>query len=218
MSIGEFDVDALLCEAVPEFASVVREHREEWPDTGMLYALVPRLFDAVVEAGRRDDADARSLLCRAYALTERMLVEGTPSVRDCFSIEMIEPLWEDHDHEVYPNVEFALGPVALADLRSKIECGRRYAAMSDAIARANRRVSRNVCLLAGVRVDDTARVIVDRTVWNDMDQSARAEVFALLRSAWMELQGRFDDGASGLELTDTVENGFAVVIDDSAGD
>ena len=66
MSIGEFDVDALLIDAVPEMATVVRENRERWPETGMLYGVVSQLFDLVVEAARRADADARDLVRRAF--------------------------------------------------------------------------------------------------------------------------------------------------------
>ena len=215
MSIGEFDVDALLIDALPELATVVREHREEWPDSGMLYSLVARLFDAVVEAGHRDDADARDLIRRAYALTERMLVEGTPSVSDCFSIEMLEPLGNDPDHEQYPNLEFAMGPAALADLRSRFEWNRRYAAMSAAIVQADRLVARNVCLGVGFR-GDIARVLADRAAWNQMNHAERADLFDFLRSAWMTLQDPAGDGAPGLEITDTAKTGFEVLADDSA--
>jgi hypothetical protein len=214
MSIGEFDVDALLSDAVPELAAVVHEHREQWPDSGMLYSLVAQLFDLVVEAGQRDDADGRDLVRRAFALTERMLVEGTPPVSDCFSIQMLEPLMGDPHHEHFPNFEFAMGPVTLEDLRSKIEWLRRDAAMSVAIVQANRLVERKVCLWVGVG-GDTARVGADRTIWNEMNRAARAGLFEFLRSAWMELRGRSGDGASGLEITDTVETRFEVLADDS---
>jgi hypothetical protein len=214
MSIGEFDVDALLIDAVPELAAVVRENREAWPDTSMLYGVVGQLFEVVVEAGRRDDADARDLVRRAFAFTERMLIEGTPSVSDCFSIQILEPLGSDQDHEYYPDFEYAMGPATLADLRSRFEWGRRFAAMSVTIAQADRLLGRRVCLGVGFR-GDVARVLADRAQWDQLNETERAELFEFLRSAWMELQDASGNGAPGLEITDSAETCFAVLADDS---
>jgi hypothetical protein len=214
MSIGEFDVDALLIDAVPELAAVVRENREEWPDTSMLYGVVAQLFDLVVEAGRRDDPEARDLVRRAFALTERMLVEGTPPVSDCFTIQMLEPLGSDQHHEYYPDFEYAMGPATLADLWSRFEWGRRYDAMSIAIAQADRLLGRRVCLEVGFR-GDVARVLADRAEWDQLNETERAELFEFLRSAWMELQDGSGAGAPGLEITDSAQTRFAVLADDS---
>jgi hypothetical protein len=126
MAISPSDVDAILSDALPEFRRAVEDHRQQWRHEPMLYPLVADLFRFVDEMAPQRERLAFAK--RAYEVTDRMLLHGEPSVRDCFSIEMIEPLWGDPQttDERFPGLESVLGPAAQRDLAAKREWVKRH--------------------------------------------------------------------------------------------
>jgi hypothetical protein len=100
---------------LPEFRHEITRHRQDWGDDPMLYLLAGALFRFVTElpGGRERVLRAQQV----YVVTDKMLVEGSPSVRDCFAIEMIEPLISATSVGRYPSLELALGPAG----RKKLE-------------------------------------------------------------------------------------------------
>jgi hypothetical protein len=89
----------------------------------MLYLLVGALFRFADELRPGSERVLRAQ--RVYAVTDRMLSEGSPSVQDCFAIEMIEPLTALTSGDRYPSLEAALGPTGkneLAKMREWWRC------------------------------------------------------------------------------------------------
>jgi hypothetical protein len=124
MAIEQEVVAEILSAAFPEFGSEIAEHRKGWGNDPMLYLLVGALFRFVDELAPGRERVLRAQ--RVYALTDRMLSEGSPSVRDCFSIEMIEPLTAMTSSERYPSLEAALGPAGKNELAKMREWWRRH--------------------------------------------------------------------------------------------
>lgn len=111
-TLHEKDVDELLLDAVPEFASAIREYRATWPDQPMLYPLIAQLFDFAVETM----SESADVAMRAYSVVENVMINGSKEVKNCFAIEMLEPLVGDSHHEFYPNLEAVMGPATKHEL------------------------------------------------------------------------------------------------------
>jgi hypothetical protein len=128
MSIEQAGVIPILSEALPEFSDAIREHVADWPDDPMLYPLIGSLFQHVAELRPGKERERLRFARRAYELVDKMLSEGSPSVRDCFAIEMIEPLSGDAEaiKQHYPGLESILGPVGKEELAKMREWWRQH--------------------------------------------------------------------------------------------
>lgn len=204
MTICEADVDGLLNEHLPEFADEVRAHRSEWPDDPMLYPLIARLFDFVVEASVLRSKD---VLRRAFATVELAIVEGSSGVRDCFAIQMLEPVANDPKHERYPNFEPFLGPASTREIQQMRQWWQRQKALDEAVQRANAKLGVAVFVLAGQNPPD-ARVIADVARWKQLPRTDRQAAYRTLRACWREICG---SQKGSLTITGPRETGFAVL-------
>ena len=129
MSIEAAEVISILREALPEFSHAIEEHVVEWPDDRMLYSLIGVLFNCAANAFRAgEEQEQLSFARRAYQIVDKMLSEGSPLVRDCFAIEMIEPLSGDAElvEQYYPGLESILGPVGKEELAKMREWWRQH--------------------------------------------------------------------------------------------
>jgi hypothetical protein len=180
--IDERQVDSILEKALPEFSDDLREHRENWPSDPMLYPLLGTLFNFIAPQPGQTRLDVAR---RAYEVTEKMLVDGTESVRDCFAIEMIEPLAGDPDEieSFYPGLESLLGPAAQRELASMREWGRHYEGMASAMKRLNQRTGRDLFKFVGIG-KGTARIVADSVLWGALSEAERDELFERLSSDW----------------------------------
>jgi hypothetical protein len=137
-----------------------------------------------------------------------MLTEGSPSVRDCFAIEMIEPLSSDSEQteRSYPGVESVLGPLARKELAKMRGWGRRYTAMNAAIGRINKQQRQAV--LEGVGVDENmARVIAEPSAWSRLSERRKDQIYRALRTDWEYLTGQ----AKSLTIAGPRDTGFEVL-------
>ena len=206
MRIEASDVAALLCMALPEFREAVEEHRNDWPDDPMLYLLVGALFQRMVDMP--DGPERRDFVDRVYALTDEMLLHGSPSVRDCFSIEMIEPIANDPNQQYYPEHEAAVGATGRKDLAFKREWDRLYRGMKSAIERRNEQLGCLMFEAAGIGEGNAStRVIVNLSVWASLTENQRDVAYQQLSSDWEGMSGNI----SGLTLTGPVDSGFRVL-------
>jgi hypothetical protein len=129
MSIEAADVIPILREALPEFCHAIEEHVSEWPDAPMLYLLIGALFNCAANAfWAGEEEEQLSFARRAYQIVDKMLSEGSPSVRDCFAIEMIEPLSDEAKivEQIYPGLESILGPAGKEELAKMREWWRQH--------------------------------------------------------------------------------------------
>jgi len=212
LSIAWREVEALLISEIPEFAETVREHRQDWPDLPIEYLLIGQLYSFVVATLKNEPNSARREIARrVYAVVERVLVDGDTAVRDCFSIEMVEPFTISHN----PQIESMMGPAALQDLEVKRVWSRRYAAMSGAILAEKAKLGCDVFSGVGIGTD-TARVIANSSLWTTLSQVERGNTYRSLRKHWIDLRGLHDSKIeSGLEITGTREEEFVVLAADS---
>src|ERR1700733_9695308 len=129
MSIEVAEVIPILREALPEFSHAIEEHVVEWPDDPMLYSLIGVLFNCAANAFQAgEEQEQLSFARRAYQIVDKMLSEGSPLVRDCSAIEMIEPLSGDARivEQYYPGLESVLGPVGKEELAKMREWWRQH--------------------------------------------------------------------------------------------
>ncbi|HEY6326479.1 MAG TPA: hypothetical protein VIW73_08235 [Candidatus Cybelea sp.] len=195
--IEDAQVVSILEDAFSEFGDEIHEHRRDWGNEPMLYLLVGRLFEFAnaLPSGR----DRTIRVQRVYAVTDRMLVEGTHSVRDCFAIEMIEPLIGDTSKERYPDFEAALGPAGRKELAGMREWDRRHGAMQEAIDQLNGAIGRKVfdAVYVGPIEGHSLRVVADRSQWNAISVAERSDLFKTLQRKWKEATGF----GGGVEIT-----------------
>lgn len=207
MAIEAHKVAGILLRELPEFTEAVEEHRQDWGDDPMLYLLIGPLFTYVAKNRFASERERLMFATRAYAVTDKMLTDGTPSVRDCFSIQMIEPL--SGDPKVGPDytwLEGTLGPAARRDLAAKREWSRRYGVMDLEIKRLNVRLGSQVFRGVGIG-ENNARVIVEPAEWNRLTESNKDEAYHYLRDQWEETTGH----VIGLTITGPRETGFEIL-------
>jgi hypothetical protein len=204
MAIEAQDVARLIREAFPELRTQVDRHTADWPDDPMIYLIVGTLFQwaADMPVGRE-----RVLVAsRMYALTEKMLGEGSEQVRDCFSIEMIEPLMSETSTAHYPNFEAALGSFGRRDLAAKREWAVRYSAMNRLINALNGKLGGVVFEAVGID-GDTVRVIANPRLWKSASEARRTSMFQEIQGRWLELTGH----EGGIEITEPRECSFRIL-------
>jgi hypothetical protein len=202
------DVDGLICEALPEFVETVRRHRQEWGAEPALYPLLGQLSRSVVDAARASESDV-DLARRAYALVERAIAHGEPSVRDCFVIEFVEPLAGDSQHKFYPNLERLMGRATRRELMTIREWGRRYREMSVIIRELNEALNADV--FSSIGIDGVkVRVIADMRLWNQLSKEKRQSIGRAAERSWRGLCGA-TGGKPTLEITGPRDTGFHVL-------
>lgn len=208
MTIEQDEVIPMLSETLPEFGDAIREHVADWPDDPMLYLLIGPLFRHVAELRPGKERERLQFARRAYELVDKMLLEGSPSVHDCFAIEMIEPLSGDPEvvEQYYPGIESVLGPAGKKRLAKMREWGSRYKTMNAAISRLNKQLGQAV--LQGVGIDESrAHVIVEPSAWSRLSERLKDEVYRLLRSEWGALTGQ----AKSLTIAGPPDTGFKIL-------
>ncbi|MGB8910394.1 MAG: hypothetical protein WCC84_16750 [Candidatus Cybelea sp.] len=208
MTIEQSEVISMLGEALPEFGDAIREHIADWPDDPMLYILIGPLFDYVAAPRAGQERERLQFARRAYEFVDKMLLEGTSSVQNCFAIQMIEPLAGDPKtvEQRYPGIESVLGPAGKKELSNMREWGRRYRAMNAAIGRINEQLGQGVLRAVGVG-ESNARVIVELSAWSRLSERRQDEIYRRLRSDWKELTGQ----AKSLTITGPREAGFEIL-------
>jgi hypothetical protein len=91
--IEQAEVITTLRETLPEFENAIKKHVADWDDEpAMLYILIGPLFDLVAAPRPGKERERLQFARRVYELVDKMLLEGSPPVVDCFAIQMIEPL------------------------------------------------------------------------------------------------------------------------------
>jgi hypothetical protein len=208
MTIEQDEVIPMLREVLPGFGDAIREHVADWPDDPMLYLLIGPLFDYVAAPQPGKERERLQFARRAYELVDKMLLEGTPLVQDCFAIQMIEPLAGDAKTvgQRYPGIESVLGPAGKEELSNMREWGRRYRAMNKAITRINEQLPQAV--LQGIGVGESnARVIVEPSAWSRLPERRKDEIYRALRTEWKELTGQ----AKSLTITGPRGTGFEIL-------
>ena len=207
-SIEAGDVAAILSEVLPEFRQAVEEHLNDWPDDPMLYPLVGGLFQRMVDM--TDGPDRREFVRRVYVLTDTILANGSPSVRDCFAIEMIEPLSGDPNQQYYPGLEVAVGPVGRKELEYMREWARLYRGMKVAIERANEEMGSPILEVAGIGEGNAStRIIANVRLWDSLTREQHDEIYRRLSSDWEGVSGRL----SGVIITGPRETNFRLLRD-----
>ena len=208
MAIEQNEVIPMLREALPEFRNVIREHVADWPDDPMLYSLVGSLRRHVAEVGPDKECERLRFARRVYELVDRMLSEGSPSVSDCFAIEMIEPLSGDPEEaeRYYPGIESVLGPAGKKKLAKMREWWRRQNNMDAAISSLNEHLGDNVLQVVGIG-ENSARVTSTHRKWSRLSERRKDEIYQRLRSDWEGLTG----GHRSLTITGPRDTGFRVL-------
>jgi hypothetical protein len=208
VAIEQIEVIPMLREALPEFGDAIREHIADWPDDPMLYLLVGPLFRHVAEARPGKERERLQFARRVYELVDRMLSEGSPSVSNCFAIEMIEPLSGDPEEaeRCYPGIESALGPAGKKELAKMREWWRRKKHMDAAISRLNEQLGHNVLQAVGIG-ENSARVIVEPSKWSRLSEPRKDAIYQRLRSDWEGLTGRH----RSLTIAGPRDTGFQVL-------
>jgi hypothetical protein len=206
MPIEAAEVATILSDALPEFREAIEEHRREWPGEPMLYSLVGLLFQSIMLI--TSDKERLAFARRVYEITDKMLVEGAPSVRACFSIEMIEPLWGDAKttEQYYPGLEGVLGPAGKRDLAAKREWQRRYHLMKAAVDRLNAELGRVVFEGPGIGLA-TGKAIVRPLEWSRLSESAKDDAFDRLKGEWKKTTAL----DRGFIITGPRESGFELL-------
>lgn len=200
------DVAAILSEALPEFAEAVEQHRKDWPDSPMLYLLIGPLFWRMVEMP--DGPERRDFVRRVYTVTDAMLANGSPSVRDCFAIEMIEPLSSDSNEQRYPRLEAAVGPVGRKELENMREWARLYRGMKAAVERANAEMGSSLLEVAGIGEGNaSASVFANLRLWDSLTKKQHDEVYRRLSSDWEGVSGRM----AGVTISGPRESNFRLL-------
>lgn len=209
MAIEQNEVIPMLREALPEFEYAIKEHVADWPDDPMLYLLIAPLFRHTAELRPGKERERLQFARRAYELVDRMLSEGSPSVRDCFAIEMIEPLSGDPPEVVeqyYPGLEGVLGPAGKKELATMREWGRRYKGMNAAIGSLNEQLGQAVLQAVGIG-ESEARVVAEPSAWSRLSERRKDEIYRRLRSDWEGLTGQ----AKSLTITGPRDTGFQIL-------
>ena len=198
----------ILSEALPEFGDAIKEHVADWPDDPMLYLLIGPLFSYVAELRPSKERECLQFARRVYDLVDKMLLEGSPSVRDCFAIEMIEPLSGNAEvlEQHYPGLESVLGPAGKRELARMREWWRRHEAMNAAIGRLNEQLGHAVFQGVGIS-ERKARVIVEPSAWLRLSERRKDEIYRRLRSDWEGLTGQ----AKSLTITGPHDTGFQIL-------
>jgi hypothetical protein len=189
MSLNEDEIDDLLCEELPEFASAVREHRAEWPDQPGLYPLLGLLFDFVVNESNMVPDARKDVAQRAYAVVEKALTAGDKRLRDCFAIEMIEPLIADPKHKVYPDFESVMGPASKRELHGMREWWKRKHALDDAVRQVHERLGVEVFSGVGQQGAINARAIADVDKWKQLRREDKESAYRTLAESWKQICG-----------------------------
>jgi hypothetical protein len=202
--IEERDVARVIKEAFAEFSAQIDQHASEWQDDPMIYILVGSLFQWVADIP--EGPTRISAAKRMYALTDKMLENGSEQVQDCFSIEMIEPLVSPSSAAHYPNFEPALGIHGKRDLAAKREWLVQYSAMNELVNDLNGKFGSPVFERVGIG-NGTMRVIANPALWKAISEAHRDSVFADIQEKWSDLTGHKD----GIEITEPAENGFRVL-------
>lgn len=208
MTIGENDVDGLLCKELPEFASSVKEHRADWPDEAMLYPLLSLLFDFAVREYNIADGMRKEVAQRAYAIVETALTEGSKPVRDCFAIQMLEPLIGDTNHESYPDLESVMGPASQRELRRMREWWKRQLALDEARRQINVKLGITVFSGIGQQDENNARAIADVDKWKQLRREDKESAYRTLAERWKEIRASMH---AKLTITGPRESGFVLL-------
>ncbi len=155
-----------------------------------------------------DGPERRDFARRVYAFTDTMLTAGSPYVRDCFAIEMIEPLSGDPNEEHYPGLEAAVGPAGHKELAFMREWARLYRGMKSAIERTNEQLGCAVFEAAGIGEGNAStRVIVNLPAWESLTENQRDEAYQHLSSDWEGVSGQM----SGVTITGPRESDFRLL-------
>lgn len=206
MTIEAQDVPRLIKEAFPEFSSQVDQHIADWPDDPMIYLIVGSLFQFVADMPQ--GSDRISAASRMYALTEKMLEDGSKQVETCFAIEMIEPLVSTSHEEYYPNFEASLGVRGKRELAAWREWSVQYTAMNDLMNDLNRNFGAPVFEAVGIG-DGTVRFIARSSLWRLAGEARRNSMFGEIQRKWFDLTGHRD----GVEITEPATNAFRILRD-----
>ena len=183
MGLEEPDVDDLLCKELPEFAPAVREHRAEWPDQPMLYSLLGSLFRFVVSEAEATHGRPCDVAYRAYRVVENVLESGNESLRDCFVIEMLEPIANDSDNTFYPNFEPLMGPLSTREVRDIREWSKRQSALDAVLRHVREKLGAEVFVAAAQDAVD-ARAIVDVARWKQLRNEDKEWAYRTFAESW----------------------------------
>jgi hypothetical protein len=204
--IEAVDVPGILIETLPEFRPSVEEHQREWPDDPMLYLIVGALFQRMVDMS--EGSERLDFVRRVYTLTEIMLTNGAQCVRDCFAIELIEPLSGENSEQSFPGLEIAIGEAGRKELAFMREWARLYGDMKIAIERANQQLGCTVFEGVGIGEGNAStRVIVNLPLWESLTEHQRDDAHQRLSSDWESVSG----SASGVTISGPRETSFRVL-------
>jgi hypothetical protein len=204
MSIEASDVAAAILKALPECTAIVDAHLEEWPGEPMLYLLLQEVSRMIFDPP--ESAEQLDVIRRAYDLCERALSEGSREVRDCFAIELLEPLSGDPEGFFLA----ALGPIGRLMRDEMHEWDRLYALMKQALDGENEMLGLEVFSGSGIDAkNSTARVIVRIENWTLLSAAQHDESFARLRDAWRAASG----APTGITINGPRESNFRVLRD-----
>ncbi len=204
--IEAVDVPGILVEILPEFRPTVEEHQKEWPDDPMLYLIVGALFRRMVDMS--EGPERVDFVRRVYDLTEIMLAKGAQYVRDCFAIEMIEPLSGEHSEQTFPSLEIAIGKFGRKELAFMREWSRLYGEMKIAIEGANQQLGCTVFEGVGIGEGNAStRIIVNLPLWDSLTENQRDNAYQRLSSDWGSVSG----SASGVTISGPRATSFRVL-------
>jgi hypothetical protein len=202
MSIEEADVAAAIIKALPERAAIVSAHLAEWQDEPMPYLLLSDIFQMMSKIPR--GPEQLDLIRRAYDLCDKALSDGSREVRDCFAIELIEPLSFEPDETFLS----ALGPFGRLMHDEMLEWSRLYTLMKRAVDNENERLGLKVFDGTGIDAKNrSARVVVRMETWMVLNPQQHDMSFARLRDAWHEASGQ----PAGITITGPRESSFTVL-------
>ena len=208
MSLDEGDIDDLLCKELPEFAAAVREHRAEWPDHPMLYPLLGILFDFVVNASKITRERPMDLAQRAYGVVEKVLTSGNEGLRDCFVIQMLEPLANDPKYTFYPNLEHLMGPASRREIHAIRDWWKRQHALDAVLRQVHEKLGIEVFSSVGQQDATAAKAIANVERWKQLRREDKEWSYRTLRESWRAISG---SKRAKFSITGPLNTGFTVL-------